>query len=235
MAATRPKSIYRRGVLDSLPFIVMAAPFGAVFGVVATEAGLSVTETMGFSVLVIAGASQFAALQLMIDHAPIAVVVATALAVNLRMAMYSASLAPYLGRAPLGKRMLIAYFNVDQTFAMGSVKYETEPDLSVPDRVSYFAGLATPVMIAWYLSSLAGALFGQALPEAWSLEFAVPLAFLALTGPMLRSLAHVAAALTSIIMALVFAGLPYGSGLLLAGFAAMCAGALTETLVARAK
>jgi hypothetical protein len=67
---------------------------------------------------VIAGASQFAALQLMSENAPTLIVVASALAVNLRMAMYSAALAPHLGPASLKDRALIAYMNVDQSYAL---------------------------------------------------------------------------------------------------------------------
>ena len=66
----------------------------------ATEAGIDVAQVMGFSVLVLAGASQFSAVQLLSDHAPVLVVLASSLAINLRMAMYSASLTPWLGAAP---------------------------------------------------------------------------------------------------------------------------------------
>ena len=59
---------------------------------VAAEAGWGLAETMGMTVMVIAGASQFTALQLLSEHAPLVIVIATALAVNLRMAMYSAAL-----------------------------------------------------------------------------------------------------------------------------------------------
>lgn len=65
------------------PFILVVAPFGLVFGVVATEAGLNVVQTMAFSIAVIAGAAQLTALQMMTDNAPVAIILATALAVNL--------------------------------------------------------------------------------------------------------------------------------------------------------
>ena len=93
-AKTIAPSHYLAGVRDGLPFILMAAPFATVFGVAATDAGLTLAQVMGFSVLVIAGASQFAAVQMMADNAGIALVLFAALAVNLRMAMYSASLGP---------------------------------------------------------------------------------------------------------------------------------------------
>ena len=104
MTRSLEKSAFWAGVVDVLPFIVMVVPFATLFGVVAIEAGLSLAQTLSFSIMVIAGASQFAALQLMLDNAAIVFILAAALAVNLRMAMYSAALAPHLGRAPLLQR-----------------------------------------------------------------------------------------------------------------------------------
>ncbi|SEN34330.1 AzlC protein [Roseovarius tolerans] len=102
------KSIYWQGVRDGAPFILVIVPFSLLFGVVATEAGLNILETMSFSVLVIAGAAQFTALQLLGDGAPTLIALVSALAVNLRMAMYSASLTPWIGEATLGQRAIAA-------------------------------------------------------------------------------------------------------------------------------
>lgn len=233
MPSSRPKSLYWQGFRDALPFTLIVAPFAIVFGVVATEAGLSLAQTFSFSILVVAGASQFAALQLMIENAPILVIVATGLAVNLRMAMYSASLAPHLGAAPLWQRALIAYLCVDQSYAMSHAKYEATPDLVLHDKVRYFFGVASPVIPIWYLMTLVGAVLGQSIPPAWSLDFAVPIAFLAIVAPMLRTVAHVAAALTSVLLALALFWMPLNLGLLLAGLAAMCVGVAIEIWMER--
>ncbi len=76
-----------QGMKAGSPFIIVVVPFGLLFGVVATEAGLNLVETMSMSFLVIAGASQFAALSLMQENAPLLIILGTALAVNMRMAM----------------------------------------------------------------------------------------------------------------------------------------------------
>ncbi len=101
MASTTAKSFFWKGIRDSLPFVLVVVPFGLLFGVLAVEAGLSVVETMTFTMTVFAGAAQFTALQLMQEQTPTLMILASALAVNLRVAMYSASLTPYLGAAPL--------------------------------------------------------------------------------------------------------------------------------------
>ena len=229
MPATTPNSAFRTGVMDGLPFLLVLTPFGILFGVTATEAGLNVLETMMFSIVVIAGASQFSAVQLMSDNAPTLIVLATALAVNLRMAMYSASLTPYLGQASLWQRALISYFLVDATYACAIGRFEGNPQWTLPARLAYFFGTVVAVCPAWYAMTLVGALIGNAIPGWLALDFAVPICFLAMVAPMLRTVAHLAAALTSVTLALALAFIPYSLGLLIAALAAMMVGAFVET------
>ena len=228
MSSTTAKSAFRTGLLAGAPFIVVVAPFGALFGVVATEAGLSLIETMGMTTVVIAGAAQFTAVQLMTEAAPIWTILAASLAVNLRMAMYSASLQPHLGAAPLGTRALIAYTNFDQTYAVSTLKYEQSPEMSVREKALFFLGVAAATVPFWLASTFAGAVGGRLIPEDVALDFAMPLLFLAMVAPMLKSLAHLAAALTSIAASLLLVGLPPGVGVLFAGLAAMVVGAEVE-------
>jgi predicted branched-subunit amino acid permease len=77
MPSSSATRAFWRGARDALPFALVVGPFALVFGVVATEAGLDLAQTMAFSVLVIAGASQFAALQQMTENAPTIVVILT--------------------------------------------------------------------------------------------------------------------------------------------------------------
>ena len=219
---------FRMGVAEGVPFVVVMMPFGALFGVIGTEAGLPLAQVMGFSIVVIAGAAQFTAVQLMTDGAPVAVVILSALAVNLRMAMYSASIAPFLGAAPLWQRASIAYLLVDQTYARSIDVYERQAEWDVADRVAYFAGIALPVFPAWVGATWLGAVLGARVPEAWALDFALPLAFLALVGPMLKSRAHVVAALVSVVAALSLAWVPWNLGLIIAALLAMAVGAEIE-------
>ncbi|WP_259918111.1 AzlC family ABC transporter permease [Jannaschia sp. M317] len=221
-------SPFREGMAKGFPFVVILVPFGALFGVLATEAGLTLTQVMAFTSLVIAGASQFTAIQLMVDDVPAAIVILSALAVNLRMVMYSASLAPHLGPAPAWQRVIIAYLLVDQTYALSQSAYDDNPAWSLRDKVAFFAGTALPVFPAWVGSTLIGALLGAQVPESWSLDFALPLAFLALVGPMLRTRAHVVAALVSVTAALALAWVPWNLGLIFAALLAMAAGAEME-------
>lgn len=228
MATTTQNSAFRAGVLAGLPFLLIGVPFAVLFGVVATEAGLSVSQTIGFSLLVIAGASQFTAIQLMTEQAPVFIVITAALAVNLRMAMYSASLQPHLGAASFRQRALAAYLNVDASYALGIQRFEEEADWSVGQKFMFFCGTMVFMFPLWVIGTWIGAIAGDALPAGLDLDFAMPIMFLAVTAPMLKTVAHLGAAVTSVIGALLLSFLPSGIGLLIAAVFAMAVGAEIE-------
>jgi len=186
-----------------------------------------------FSVLVIAGASQFSALALMAENAPTIIVLLTSLAVNLRMAMYSAALVPHFGKLRTKTKLWISYFLVDQSFAMSIKEFSERPDQPIENKVRYFFGIVLAIAPLWYSSTLIGAIFGSSIPEAFSLDFAVPICFIALTAPLLRTLPHILTAIVSVVGALLLAWVPYSLGLIIAAFFAMMVGAYTEQKLAQ--
>lgn len=230
--STKAQALWK-GAGDGAPFVLVVAPFAMLFGVLSTEAGLNVLETLLFSAVVFAGAAQFTALQLMQENAPTAIILASALAVNLRVAMYSASLTPWIGAAPLWQRAIAAYFTVDQSYACSVMQFEKEPSMSVPQRMAYFSGVLIPIVPTWYVCTLFGALVGTQVPDTWALDFALPIAFLAMVAPMLRTPAHVIAAIVAIAVSLLTAWVPYSLGLIIAGTSGMMAGAQAELIIDR--
>ena len=90
-----------------------------------------------------------------------------------------------------------------------------------------------PVTPSWYAMTLAGALVGARIPPEFALDFALPIMFIAMMGPLLRTPAHIVAALVSVAGGLALAFMPYSTGLLLSAFAAMVAGARTELWLER--
>lgn len=226
--ARTPRAAFLHGITQSLPFLIVIIPFAVLFGVVATEAGLNVAQVMGFSVLVLAGASQFTAVQLLSDNAPTIVIILSALAVNLRMAMYSAALLPWLRDATGRQKAWIAYALIDQTFALSIQHYERHPRLGLQQRLAYFAGGALVLCGPWMVATWAGATLGDLIPEDIALDFALPITFLAMIAPMLRTTAHLAGCFVAITAALLLAGLPSGLGLLIAAPLGMATGAIVE-------
>ena len=144
------------------------------------------------------------------------------------MAMYSASLQPHLGMASFGQRLLIAYLNVDASYALGIIEYEKRPEMTVREKTAYFFGTMVLLTPVWIAGSGVGALAGGMLPENLSIDFAMPILFLALVGTMVKTLAHLGAALTSVVAAMVLYDLPFGMGLMIAGVLAMIVGAEIE-------
>lgn len=235
MASSTLRHGMLRGAIDSTPFILVAGPFGMLFGVLATEAGLNLTEAMAFSLTVFAGAAQFTALQLLQEQAPTLIVLISALAVNLRVAMYSAAITPYLGKASLGTRAFSAYLLVDQSYALSLAKFESEPDMSLQERLGYYFGTCVLIAPLWMAATYAGAVLGNAIPSSGGLDFALPIAFIAMIGPMLRTPAHMVAALTACATAIPAAWLPFNLGLIVAGLAGMLAGSRAEQWFERRK
>jgi predicted branched-subunit amino acid permease len=232
---TPTRSAFLRGLIAALPMTVVVGPFAMLFGVVATEAGLNLFEAMLFSISVFAGASQFAALQTMQENAPVLVVLATSLAVNLRMVMYSMTLAPHFGTLPMRSRALMAYFLVDQSFATTVAEIDRTPTMTAMEKRAVFFGAVVAVAPLWFVACLVGGLIGTAIPPDYALDFALPITFLAMVAPMLRSLPHLVAAGVSILLSLLLVGMPYGTGLLVAATVAMAAGVWAEGWVERRK
>ena len=222
------RRVFWGGFWASIPFIMVIVPFGMMFGLAGTQAGLSLAQIMGFTIIVIAGAAQFAALHLMLENAPIFIIILTALAVNLRMAMYSASLYPHLGRLNFWKKILVSYLILDQSYIASILQFEKNPQVSLGLKFAFFMGTVTPIWPFWYLGTYVGATVGAQIPPQYALDFVLPLAFLAMVAPTLRTRPQVAAALTSVVMSLLLIKLPYNSGLLVAALLAMLVGSYVE-------
>lgn len=235
MPSSTPNSYFWLGFRHGAPFLLVIIPFALLFGVVGAEAGLNLAEVMGFSFVVLAGAAQFVAVQMMTDNAPTLIVIVTALAVNLRMAMYSASLTPHIGSAPIWQRAFAAYLMTDQSYAISHAQYEAHRDMTMPQKMAYYFGTAAPIVPMWFAFSFVGSLVGKSIPPEYALDFAIPITFLALIAPALRTLAHLAAAGVSVALGLAFAFMPYNSGLFVAAIAAMVTGAQVELWTERRK
>jgi predicted branched-subunit amino acid permease len=228
-----PSRAFVQGVTASMPVWIAIAPFGLIFGAVAMATGLDIVQTMGMTIIVAAGASQLAALQLMAEDAPALLAIITGAVINLRMAMYSAALAAQWPDAPLRLRALAAFFLHDQSFALSIRRYGDRPDEPVPAKVAFFLGAGISTILLWFGATFVGALFGAQVPASWGLEFAVPITFIAITAPLLRTLPHAVAASLSALLAVLGAGLPGGLGLMLATAGGIAVGLLTEKALAR--
>lgn len=220
---------FRRGVVVSLPLQVATLPFGLIVGALAIETGLDAVQTIAMTLIVVAGASQLVALQMLAEHAPPLLIVLTAAVVNLRMAMFSAAIAVRWQGVGPRPRLLAAWFLNDQSFAISVRRYDERPEMTPDERVGFFLGTGCCTLSVWIGSCVAGALLGTRLPSEWPLEFAVPVVFLSLAAPMLRNMPNLAAAATACALAMALREVPHGLGLIPASAAGIAVGmALTE-------
>ena len=182
------------------------APFGLVTGVAMVAGGIPPFEAMAMSVLVYAGASMLAATQLLSGGTPLLVILVTVLFINLRFMMYSASLRPHLAALPARWRVAAGYLLADNAYGLSIARFTERPQLA--GKAGYYFGAALPVWLTWQAAVGAGVVVGAGVPGAWRLDFAAPLAFIALTVPLLRNRAMVAAALAAAVTAVAASGLP---------------------------
>jgi len=207
--------------------LVGVVPFGLVAGATPVTHGRGGAVAVGFSVIVFAGASQLAAIDVLGSGGSAFIAAVAAWTINLRLLLYSASLAPHLSRERLGTRMVVAYLLTDQAYAVCISRWGRDDDPH--RRVPYFLGGALLLWGSWQLSTIAGVLIGATVPEDVPLEFAVPLVFLVLLVPAITNRPAVVAAAVGGVAAVV--GAEVGAGklsLMVGAVSGIVAGTLAE-------
>lgn len=227
MSTTRTSrtSLYA-GARAVSPLLLGVIPFGLILG--ATAAVGSVGGALGWSTswIIFGGSAQFVTIGLLDGGAAAAVVIATALVVQSRHLLYSAALAPHFRDFGAGWRYGLPYLLTDQAFAVSIVAYEELEDPAA--KRWFYIGAAMSLWIVWQITTLLGAILGAEVPESWSLDFAIPLVFLALLMPLLKNRPALAAALTAGVVSVVAWSAPYSLGLIIGAFAGIVAGMLVE-------
>ena len=214
------------GVRAEIPLLIGVFPFGLIYGALALNAGLSPAAAQMMSSIVFAGSAQFITAQLVHESTPGFVIVLTIAVVNLRHMLYSASLAPYLASLSMRWKVLLSYLLTDEAYAPTIIHYEKEG--MTPYAHWFWLGAGTSLWVNWQISTALGIFLGAAIPESWSLEFALPLTFIAMLVPVLRNRPAIAAALSAGAVALVAFSLPYKLGLILAALVGILVGTLLE-------
>lgn len=228
LSTTRPASELWAGARDTIPLIVGAIPFGIIFGALALASGLSRAGALAMSAVVFAGSAQFIAVGLLAAGTGWPLIVLTTFVVNLRHALYSATLAPYASKLPQRWQIAMAFWLTDETFAVVAHRFQTETPL--PGTRWYYLGSALAMYLNWQFCTLLGITVGQMLPNAaaWGLDFAMPVTFIGMTIPYLKTRPMLATALVAGAVSLLAFGLPHKLGLIVATSAGIAAGVLAE-------
>ena len=240
---------FRAGLIDVTPLLLGAMPFGLIYGVLAISAGLPTTMAQAMSSIVFAGSAQFITAQLIRDGAPLLVIIVTAAVLNLRHVLYSASLAPYLQHLNRGWKALLAYLLTDEMYAIAITRYwkgdgerESEADprgqaassQSASDQKHWYVfGVGIGLWVTWHISTAVGIFLGAQIPASWSLDFAMPLTFIAIVVPALRDHASVGTAIVAGGAALLALTLPLKLGLVTAMVVGIGTGYVVELVLSR--
>ena len=221
------------GARDTFPMLVGAAPFGVIFGTLAIGSGLPVWLTLGMSLLVFGGSSQFVAVSLISSGAALPVIWLTTFVVNLRHALYSATLLPYARELPARWRWALAFWLTDETFAV--VENQLRHHTDAKDGAWYWLGSSLAMYFDWQFWTLVGVVLGQSIPmlATLGLDFAMVATFAAIVALQLHARPVLFAALVAGTVALLARELPYKLGLMLAALAGVAAGVIAEKLSER--
>ena len=200
-----------RGFLAMLPLWAGAIPFGIAYSLAAGDAGLDAWTIQLMSLTVFSAAAQVSAVALLGLGSSMTEILITAIALNLHLPLFGAAIAREL---PLtwSKRLGVAGLLTDATYAIS---------VSVGKlRVPVLLGAGTSMYAGWNLGTASGLAIGRAIPDPQQLaiELVVPLTFLAVLIPMLRTRVSLLVASWSAVITLLLGNwVPLGVAILLAG------------------
>ena len=218
-------SLFSQGIRDELPLLIGVIPFGFIFAILARQSGFSEIETLGMSLIIFAGSSQFLLIQLASLNTPILIMVLSGIIINLRHLLYSISIAPYTKDFRTIWKIILSYLLTDEAYAVAIAKFQKFDNTN---KHWYFLGAGFALWFSWQFSTLLGVFIGTQLPSTWSLDFALPLTFIALVIPMIKDRPGLFAALSSGIIASLTIHLPYKFGLILAAIIGVIVGLWSE-------
>lgn len=206
---------FRDGVLAALPLTPAVVLFGASFGLLAGEAGMSTSAAIVMSATTFAGSAQFAAGSILETGGGAVAAIVAALLLNARYAPMSIAVAgifPGSRRRRLAEAQLI----VDESWALAGKGGRFEYPLLI--------GVGTVFYVLWIAGTAVGVIAGDALgdPDAIGLDAAFPALFLALLVPYLRLPRAIAAALAAGAITLVLTPfMPAGVPIVVASLACL--------------
>jgi len=222
-SAPASTSLFLEGVRAITPMAVSVIPFGLAIGAAAAASNTPTLPALASAPLILAGAAQLSTIQLLDAGVAPLVVIASALMINARILLYSASLAPWFRGESLGRRLLLALPVIDQLHFTVQPRFE-RGDLDRSGRITFYVGAATCLLIAWITSNSLAVLVGAQLPESAGLHVAAPVALAGLLARSIDGRRATTVAITAAIFSVVAVGLPFHSVVLVASLAGIAAG-----------
>lgn len=177
------KSEFFRGAKANVPVAASAMAYGSVFGVLASQKGLTWLDLMFMNSTVFAGAAQFVMVDMWSDHLPIIAMALAVFVINLRYLLIGASLESlFTGKSFLHKACMM-HLVADENWAV------TIREKRYGRATSWFLfGGGVFLYLSWSFGSVAGLLSGGLIsdPQKYALDFAFPAVFTALAVGLWR-------------------------------------------------
>ena len=214
--------IFKQGILDELPLQIGVFPFGVIYGVMAIESGLTTMQAFLMSSIIFGGASQIAFVQLISNTTPFGVIVTTVSAINSRHFLYSISMMEFLKNLSLKWRVILGYLLTDEAYAISIRRFINEPNTSFLHF--HLLGTGITLFLSWQISTLTGVLLGGDLPQFLDLQFIIPLTFIAIIIPMIRSISTFLVVISSAFSGLIFKNLDISFWIIISGFIGVLVG-----------
>jgi 4-azaleucine resistance transporter AzlC len=224
-----PRTEFLAGVRDTLPLIVGAIPLAIIFGAAAPTSGLSPAATLGMSAFVFAGSAQFIATGLIANSTATVIIILTTFVVNLRHALYSATLAPHVKHLSQRWLLPLGFWLTDETFAI-TVRHYSKDDGS-PYKHWYYFGSAISMYLNWQLWTLIGLVAGRVIDaQRLGLDFAMVVTFIGLVVPIIRTRPELLAVLVAGVVAVLTYSFPNKLGLMVAALCGIAVGVIAESM-----
>lgn len=210
------RAAMREGLIAVRPALIATFTWGLVTGVAMVKSGLTESSAALMTLFVYAGSAQLTSLPLIASGAPLWLIFAAGLIVNLRFLIFSAALQPYFQNLPWYKRFAYGYFTTDMSFVVFMPRFGEAPVKGTARQRAFFLATIAPGWFAWQISCLIGIVLGSMVPASWSLDFAAVLALMAITIPLANSRPMLVSMLAAGMTAWLGQGLPLRLGLLVA-------------------
>lgn len=228
--ASRLRWAAREGLRDVAPMVVGVAPFGLAIGAAIATTSLSLGQGLFSGIAILAGASQLTVVTMLDDGVTPLVIVLSGLIVNVRILLYSAALAPWFRDEPLRRRLILAIPVIDQMYFTCAPRFE-RCDLDQAERRAYYLA-AGSFLIVGFLSTQAIAMVAGAQLPAWTgIGVMAPLALAGLLAKSVADQRAMRAAAAGAAIAIVGAGLPFQSAILVAIAVGVVAGLVERPTV----
>lgn len=221
-----PRAEFLSGVKAELPLMIGVIPFGMIYGILAIAAGLPPAVAQSMSFIIFAGSSQFVSAQLFGLGVPGIINIFTVWVINLRHALYAASMAPYLEKLSTRWKLVLAYLLTDEAYAVTIHHYQDGAERGF--KHWFYLGAGLTLWTTWQMSTALGIFLGASIPSSWSLDFTLVLIFIALVIPSLKDRASFGAAFSAGMVAVLLFNLPLKTGLLIASLIGILVGILIE-------